>query len=349
MSAPLLQASGLTRAFRHKTGLFARPTTQLAVDSIGFELAIRERLGVVGESGSGKSTLGRLLLGLTEPTRGDVWFEGINHKQRHTRDWKEFRARTSLVQQNPLSALNPQMTIGQQVAEGLLVHHIASRADAYQRVATMLERVGLSSTMMSRYPHQMSGGQRQRVVIARALILDPKLVVFDEAVSALDVSVQAQVVALLRSLWQELDLAYVFITHDLRIVRHLVDRIAVMYLGSVVETGDIRTIYAWPRHPYTRALLASVPTMDPRVRNIEPPIKGELDASKVLQGCSFRSRCPFALDRCAVETPELRLISAHGVSQHTACHRAEELPRSIAPQMDMMTDRQPVSQKETAL
>jgi len=339
MNTPLLQARDLTKAYRHKTSLFSRPTSQLAVNSISLGLAARERIGVVGESGSGKSTLGRLLLGLTEPTQGDVWFEGINHKQRRGQDWTQFRVRTSLVQQNPLSALNPQMTIGQQVAEGLLVHHLANRADACDRVAKMLERVGLSSAMMNRYPHQMSGGQRQRVVIARALILDPKLVVFDEAVSALDVSVQAQVVSLLRSLWRELDLAYVFITHDLRVVRHLVDRIAVMYLGRIVETGDIKSVYQRPRHPYTRALLASVPTMDPTVRNIEPPIKGELDAAKILQGCAFRSRCPFAIDRCATETPDLRPVSG----QHVACHRAEEFPQSIAPQIEM------VPQKEMAL
>ncbi len=338
MSAPFLQATGLTKVFRHKTGFFARPTSQLAVNAISLDLAARERIGVVGESGSGKSTLGRLLLGLTEPTGGDVCFEGVNHKRRQADDWRAFRIRTALVQQNPLSALNPQMSIGQQIAEGLLVHRITSRAGADERVAAMLERVGLSSAMMNRYPHQMSGGQRQRVVIARALILDPKLVVFDEAVSALDVSVQAQVVALLRSLWQELDLAYVFITHDLRIVRHLVDRIAVMYLGRIVETGDIRSVYEWPRHPYTRALLASVPSMDPTVRNIEPPIKGELDTSAISKGCAFRSRCPFALDRCATETPELRAVA----SQQTACHRAEEFPQAIAPQSA-------VTQKEMAL
>jgi peptide/nickel transport system ATP-binding protein/dipeptide transport system ATP-binding protein len=238
---------------------------------------------------------------------------------------------TSLVQQNPLSALNPQMTIGEQVAEAVWVHRVADRAGARDRAAAMLDRVGLSSAMMSRFPHQMSGGQRQRVVIARALILEPKLVVFDEAVSALDVSVQAQVVSILRSLWQELDLAYLFITHDLRIVRHLVDRIAVMYLGRVVETGDIRSVYAWPRHPYTRALLASVPTMDPRIRNIAPPIQGELDTSNVLQGCAFRSRCPFAIDRCASDIPELRQVEG----QHVACHRAEEVPREIVPQMEI--------------
>jgi oligopeptide/dipeptide ABC transporter ATP-binding protein len=320
MNTPLLRTRDLTKAYRHKTGFFARPTSQLAASSISFELSPRERIGVVGESGSGKSTLGRLLLGLTPPTRGDVWFEGVNHKDRGPKDWTAFRKRTSLVQQNPLSALNPQMSIGEQVAEGLLVHRVAGRSQAYERTAAMLERVGLSSAMMSRFPHQMSGGQRQRVVIARALILEPKLVVFDEAVSALDVSVQAQVVALLRSLWQELDLAYVFITHDLRIVRHLVDRIAVMYLGRIVETGDIRAVYELPRHPYTRALLASVPKLDPSVRNIEPPIKGELDAGNVSRGCAFRSRCPFAIDRCAIETPLLQAFDR----QQAACHRAEE-------------------------
>lgn len=331
MNIPLLQTRNLTKAFRHKTGLFARPTSQLAANAVSLELAARERIGVVGESGSGKSTLGRLLLGLTPPTGGDVWFEGMNHRDRGAQEWTKFRLRTSLVQQNPLSALNPQMTIGQQVAEGLLVHHIAGRAAAYERVAAMLERVGLSSAMMSRYPHQMSGGQRQRAVIARALILDPKLVVFDEAVSALDVSVQAQVAALLRSLWQERELAYIFITHDLRIARHLVDRIAVMYLGRIIEIGDIRSVYDWPRHPYTRALLASVPSIDPTVRNIAPPIKGELDATAMSQGCAFRSRCPIAIDRCAIEIPALRTVGL----QQAACHRAEDVPRSIVSPPDV--------------
>jgi len=322
---PLLKTRDLTKAYRHKTGFFAKPTQQLAANSINFELSARQRIGIVGESGSGKSTLGRLLLGLTPPTSGDVWFENVNHKDRNALDWKKFRVRTSLVQQNPLSALNPQMTIGQQVAEGLIVHRVCARDDAYRRAAAMLQRVGLSAAMMNRFPHQLSGGQRQRVVIARALILDPKLVVFDEAVSALDVSVQAQVVALLRELWQEMDLAYVFITHDLRIVRHLVDRIAVMYLGRIVETGDIKSVYRSPRHPYTRALLESVPTMDPTVRNIEAPLKGELDASTVSNGCSFRLRCPLAIDRCASETPQLRLVG----NQQAACHRAEEIDRPI--------------------
>jgi oligopeptide/dipeptide ABC transporter ATP-binding protein len=337
MNTPLLQTRDLTKAFRHKTGFFARPTSQLAVDSISLELARRERIGIVGESGSGKSTLGRLILGLTPPTSGDIWFDAMSHRERSAGDWAQFRLRTSFVQQNPLSALNPQMTIGRQLAEGLLVHRIVGQAEAFERVAAMLQRVGLSRTMMSRYPHQMSGGQRQRVVIARALILDPRLVVFDEAVSALDVSVQAQVVSLIRSLWQELDLAYVFITHDLRIVRHLVDRIAVMYLGRIVETGTIRSVYGHPRHPYTRALLASVPSLDPTIRNIEPPIRGELDAAKVSQGCAFRSRCPFAIDRCSTETPLLRTVG----QQQAACHRAEEFPNSIASKPDVPQKMEP--------
>ncbi|UXN67965.1 ATP-binding cassette domain-containing protein (plasmid) [Devosia neptuniae] len=331
MSPPLLQASNLTKTFRLRSGLFARKASHVAVNAIDLELAPQERIGVVGESGSGKSTLGRLLLGLTPPTLGEVRFEGVEHRDRRPQDWSRFRMQTSLVQQNPLSALNPQMTIGEQVAEAVWVHRVADRNGARERAAAMLERVGLSSAMMSRFPHQMSGGQRQRVVIARALILQPKLVVFDEAVSALDVSVQAQVVSILRSLWQELDLAYVFITHDLRIVRHLVDRIAVMYLGRVVETGDIRSVYAWPRHPYTRALLASVPTMDPLVRNVAPPIQGELDISKLSQGCAFRSRCPFAIERCTTEVPALRLVE----HQDVACHRAEEFPRPVATRMEV--------------
>jgi peptide/nickel transport system ATP-binding protein len=325
MNTPLLQACNLTKVFRLRSGLFSKSSSHVAVNSINLELSHRERIGVVGESGSGKSTLGRLLLGLTSPTEGEVKFQGVTHADRWPRDWPKFRMQTSLVQQNPLSALNPQMTIGQQVAEAILVHRVADRAGARDRAAAMLERVGLPSAMMSRFPHQMSGGQRQRVVIARALILEPKLVVFDEAVSALDVSVQAQVASLLRSLWQESDLAYVFITHDLRIVRHLVDRIAVMYLGRIVETGNIRSVYEWPRHPYTRALLASVPTMDPRIRNVPPPLQGEIDISKVSQGCVFRSRCPFAVERCASEVPELRQLEG----QHVACHRAEELPRPM--------------------
>jgi oligopeptide/dipeptide ABC transporter ATP-binding protein len=325
MSTPLLQTRNLTKAFGQKAGWFGKPTFHYAASSIDLELSARERLGIVGESGSGKSTLGRLILGLTPPTDGEIFFEGVNHKDRTTQGWKQFRVRTSLVQQNPLSALNPQMTIGEQISEGLLVHHFAGRAASYDRAAAMLEQVGLSSAMMNRYPHQMSGGQRQRVVIARALILDPKLVVFDEAVSALDVSVQAQVVALLRELWQQRDLAYLFITHDLRVVRHVVDRIAVMYLGRVVETGTINSVYEWPRHPYTRALLASVPSMDPTIRNIQPPIKGELDAGKIAGGCPFRSRCPFAIERCGREIPVLRKVA----DKRVACHRAEEFPRSI--------------------
>lgn len=330
MTPPLLKATDLTKVFLLKSGLFSRKTSHAAIKAINLELAHRERIGIVGESGSGKSTLGRLLLGLAHPTLGDVSYEGLSHADRRSRDWSAFRRQTSLVQQNPQAALNPQISIGNQVAEPVLVHKVGDQTVARERAAAILERVGLSSALMGRFPHQLSGGQRQRVVMARALILDPKLVIFDEAVSALDVSVQAQVVAQLRSLWQELDLAYVFITHDLRIVRYVVDRIAVMYLGRVVETGGIEAIYEWPRHPYTKALLAAVPVMDPRIRNIPAPIQGELDIAKLSLGCAFRSRCPFAVDKCAAEVPPLRMVG----QQQVACHRAEELPRTVAGQME---------------
>ncbi|WP_375450042.1 oligopeptide/dipeptide ABC transporter ATP-binding protein [uncultured Devosia sp.] len=331
MTVHLLQARNLTKRFRLKSGLFAKTASHTAVDAVDLDLAPRQRIGIVGESGSGKSTLGRLLLGLTKPSEGEVSFEAKAHADRSHKDWKRFRMRTSLVQQNPLSALNPQMSIGEQVAEAVIVHRVADRRGALERAASMLDRVGLSSAMMERFPHQLSGGQRQRVVIARALILHPKFVVFDEAVSALDVSVQAQVASILRDLWHELELGYVFITHDLRIVRHLVDRIAVMYLGRIVETGDIKSVYSGPRHPYTKALLASVPTMDPRVRNVAPPLQGELDIHQLSRGCAFRSRCPLAIERCATEVPLLRKMDR----QFAACHRAEELPRPAIARMEM--------------
>lgn len=321
MTSPLLHARGLSKTFRLRAGLFARPVDNVAVNAVDLDLGPRERIGIVGESGSGKSTLGRLLLGLTPPSAGEIHFEGVAHADRRPDDWKAFRRRTSLVQQNPLSALNPQMAIGEQVAEAVRVHRLADRNGARDQAAAMLEQVGLPAELMNRFPHQMSGGQRQRVVIARALVLSPRLVVFDEAVSALDVSVQAQVVAILRSLWQQLDLAYVFITHDLRIVRHLVDRIAVMYLGRVVETGPIRSVYAGPRHPYTRALLASVPPLDPRARHVAPPVQGDLDPAKAMRGCAFRSRCPLAIERCASDAPPLRQAGQGLV----ACHRAEDV------------------------
>lgn len=331
MTAQLLEARNLTKRYPLKSGLFARKASHTAVNAVDLDLAPRERIGIVGESGSGKSTLGRLLLGLTTPSEGEVKFEAKAHADRSQRDWKRFRMQTSLVQQNPLSALNPQMTIGEQVAEAVLVHRVADRNGAFERAAAMLDRVGLSSAMMGRFPHQLSGGQRQRVVIARALILHPKLVVFDEAVSALDVSVQAQVVSILRDLWAELELGYVFITHDLRIVRHLVDRIAVMYLGRIVETGNIKSVYAGPRHPYTKALLASVPSMDPRIRNVAPPLQGELGINQLSSGCAFRSRCPMAIERCSMEVPLLRKIDR----QFAACHRAEELSQPARVRMEM--------------
>ena len=267
---PILTASQLTKTFKSRSGWFSKPNMNTAVESVSLKLGHRERLGLVGESGSGKSTLGRLLLGLIEPTEGEVIFDGVSHRERRAADWQAFRKQTALVQQNPLSALNPQMTVGEQVAEPVWVHRVGTRSQARNRAAAMLDRVGLTTDLMNRFPHQLSGGQRQRVVTARALILEPKLVIFDEAVSALDVSVQAQIVGQLKSLWTELDLTYVFITHDLRIVRHLVDRIAVMRQGEIVEVGDIDSVYRRPQHPYTQALLSAVPSIVPRAKSLAP-------------------------------------------------------------------------------
>lgn len=282
----ILQTTELTKSFTSKSGLFAKPNVNTAVNSVQIKLQRHERLGLVGESGSGKSTLGRLLLGLSTPSVGDVEFEGKLHSERSSGNWKEFRKKTSLVQQNPLAALNPQITVGAQVAEPVWIHRLGTRTEALDRAAAMLERVGLESSLIDRYPHQLSGGQRQRVVTARALILEPKLVVFDEAVSALDVSVQAQIVGQLRSLWTELDLSYVFITHDLRIVRHLVDRIAVMRKGEIVEMGDIDSVYRDPKHPYTQALLSAVPSMVPASKGIH----ATLSATKAHEPQSHEER-----------------------------------------------------------
>jgi oligopeptide/dipeptide ABC transporter ATP-binding protein len=318
MTAPLLETRSLGRDFARKTGWFTKSVVTRAVDDIDLALVRGDRLGIVGESGCGKSTLGRLLLGLTAPSSGSVHFDGVAHRDRNKADWKTFRRQTALVQQNPLAALDPQMNIGSQVAEPIVIHRLGDIADALHQAEEMLDRVGLGKEIMRRFPHQLSGGQRQRVVIARALITTPKLVIFDEAVSALDVSVQAQVIGFVNHLQREFRLTSVFISHDLRIIRHVSDQIAVMYLGRIVEHGPVDALYRRPRHPYTRALLAAVPKLDPQVKPVAL-ITGEA-AGTMQAGCRFRPRCPLAIARCAGEDPALREIA--GIS--VACHRADE-------------------------
>jgi peptide/nickel transport system ATP-binding protein/oligopeptide transport system ATP-binding protein len=265
MSPALLEVRNLTKEFTRSKGLFGRPTIVRAVDDATFEIAKGETFGLVGESGSGKTTTGRCILRLTEPTSGEVRFRGEDVLAFPKRRLREARRQMQIVFQDPYSSLNPRMRVEQIVEEPLVIHRIGTRPERRARVRELFELVGLDPSQLSRYPHQFSGGQRQRIGLARTLALNPSLVIADEPVSALDVSVQAQVVNLLMDLQEQLELTYLFIAHDLRLVRHICGRVAVMYLGRIVEMGETEAIFASPAHPYTRALLSAIPVPDPNV------------------------------------------------------------------------------------
>ena len=327
MTAPLITAENLTRIYQLRRGLFGKPTPVRAVDGVSLSVMPGEALGIVGESGSGKSTLGRMLLGIDPPQSGKVTFDGQPMPEFGTAEWRALRARMQLIYQDPLAALDRRLTIATQIGEPLEIHNLLPKEERPARVEALMAAVGLRRDQADRYPHELSGGQRQRAVIARALATRPKLLVCDEPVSALDVSIQAQVVNMLRDLQEDNGIAMVFISHDLKVVRNIADRVAVMYLGRIVEEASSDVIFAEPRHPYTQALVSSVPVPGKpltgrMILQGEPP-----NPANCPSGCAFHPRCPLATELCRTTVPALRSI---GAGRTAACHLVEGADAPIA-------------------
>ncbi len=316
---PVLEVNDLKKHFPVKRGLLRRTVGHVyAVDGISFTIGEGETLGLVGESGCGKTTAGRAVLRLIEPSAGSIKVEGREITGLSKAEMRPYRRQMQIVFQDPFSSLNPRMTAGDIVGEPLLVHGVASTRERNEQVAAIFDRVGLRAAQMSNYPHQFSGGQRQRIGIARALALGPKLIVGDEPVSALDVSIQAQVINLLQDLQRERRLSYLFISHNLAVVEHISHRIAVMYLGRIVEYADTKTIFKNPQHPYTEALMSAVPVPDPAVKRQKRVLQGDVPSPvNPPSGCHFHTRCPYAVARCKVEVPLLREIAP---GHHVSCH-----------------------------
>jgi len=322
---PLIEVADLYKYFPIYTGLFSRHAADVkAVDGVSFAIDAGETLGLVGESGSGKTTIGRMLLHLLAVTKGSIRYNGAEVTTMRADQIRALRRQIQIIFQDPFASLNPRMTIGDIIAEPLYIHRIARGKDAQARVQELLKLVGLRPYSANRYPHEFSGGQRQRVGIARALAVDPKFIVCDEPVSALDVSIQAQVINLLEDLQKQLGLTYLFIAHDLSVVRHISTRVAVMYVGKIVEVSSRDELYLRPLHPYTQALLSAIPIPDPSTEHRRKRIVLDGDIPSPVSppsGCRFHTRCPLAFDRCSVEDPPFK---DYGNGHFAACHWVDE-------------------------
>ena len=316
---PVLQVQDLKKHYPVKAGFLRRTVgTVFAVDGVSFTIAPGETLGLVGESGCGKSTVARAIMRLVTPTSGKVIVEGTDIAGLSKAELRPYRRQMQMVFQDPFSSLNPRMSAGDIVREPLLVHNVASGRDADEKVAALFAQVGLRPAQMGNYPHQFSGGQRQRISIARALALNPRLIVADEPVSALDVSIQAQVINLLMDLQRDAGLAYLFIAHDLAVVEHISHKVAVMYLGRIVEYASKTSLYRNPQHPYTEALLSAVPVPNPKLKRTKRLLEGDVPSPmRPPPGCAFHTRCPYAIDRCKIETPPLKELAP---GHFGACH-----------------------------
>ncbi|RIW32332.1 dipeptide ABC transporter ATP-binding protein [Bacillus salacetis] len=323
MTEPLLKVEGLKKHFPITGGIMGRPVNHVkAVDGVSFQVRKGETLGIVGESGCGKSTTGRMLMRLIDPSEGKVTFEDKELTSLSKADMRKIRRDIQMVFQDPYASLNPRHTVERILEEPLIVHGMGSAKERKKKVHELLEIVGLSSYHAKRYPHQFSGGQRQRIGIARALMTQPKLIIADEPVSALDVSIQAQVLNLMKELQEEFDLTYIFIAHDLGVVRHISDRVGVMYLGKMVELSESENLYVEPLHPYTQALLSAVPIPDPAFERDTILLQGDIPSpSNPPSGCAFHTRCPHAMDVCRSKTPEFK---EHLPGHYVACHLYED-------------------------